>query len=161
MVCSKVLSGWAGVWPNTFGGRNKYLQQSGFDSKVPPQKSWLNNPQESNNGKQCRIPFGDTWPFLKRQNLSIDTLLIFDEIAMGIDSECVLVLLCAVAKGNWDSVGCKVMMGYYVINLVGWNCWISVAQWLGQQTQTSKTPAKAPEWQFTHLCHKECQPHPS
>ena len=47
MACSKVVSGPAGVQPNMFGRRNNCLQQSGCGSKLPPQKSWFDNPEES------------------------------------------------------------------------------------------------------------------
>ena len=43
----KVVSGPAGIRPNTFGGRNNCLQQSGCGSELPPQKSWFNNLEES------------------------------------------------------------------------------------------------------------------
>ena len=44
--CIKVISEPAGARPNTFGERNKYLQQKVCDSELPPQKSWLNNWEE-------------------------------------------------------------------------------------------------------------------
>ena len=50
MACSKVCSGPAGVQPDTFGRLNKCLQQSGCVSELPPQNSWLDNPEEPNMG---------------------------------------------------------------------------------------------------------------
>ena len=68
MACSKVVSGPAGVRPNTFGGRNSCLQQSGCGSKLPPQKSWFDNSEESSGGSRAdshlvmrdRFPGGKT-----------------------------------------------------------------------------------------------------
>ena len=53
MVCSKVVSGPAGVQPNTFGGRNNCLQQSGCGSELPPQKSWFDNLEDSSGGSKA------------------------------------------------------------------------------------------------------------
>ena len=53
MACSKVVSGPAGVQPNTFGRRNNCLQQSGCGSELPPQKSWVNNLEESRGGNKA------------------------------------------------------------------------------------------------------------
>ena len=52
MVCSKVVSGPGGVQPNTFGGRNNCLQQSGCRSELPPQKSWFDNAEELSGGSK-------------------------------------------------------------------------------------------------------------
>ena len=68
MVCSKVVSGSAGVWPNTFGGRNSCMQQSGCGSELPQQKSWFDNPEKSSGGSKAdshsamrgRFPGGET-----------------------------------------------------------------------------------------------------
>ena len=69
MVCSKVVSGPAGVQPNTFRGRNNCLQQRGCASELPPQKSWFDNPEESSGGsKVSRLPFGDARPLSRREN---------------------------------------------------------------------------------------------
>ena len=46
IACSKVVSGPAGVRPNTFRGRNNCLQQSGCGNELPTQKSWFDNPEE-------------------------------------------------------------------------------------------------------------------
>ena len=60
MACSKVVSGPVEVQPNTFGGRNNCLQQSGCGSELSPQKSWFDNLEESSGGsKVSRGPFGD------------------------------------------------------------------------------------------------------
>ena len=53
MACSKVVSGPAEVWPNTFGGRNNCLQQSGCGNELPPQKSWFDNPEGSSGGSKA------------------------------------------------------------------------------------------------------------
>ena len=53
MACSKVVSGPAGVWSNTFGGRNNCLQQSSCGSELPPQKFWFDNPEESSGGSKA------------------------------------------------------------------------------------------------------------
>ena len=68
MAYIKVFSGPAGVRPNTFGGRNNCLQQSGCGSEPPPQKSWFDNLEESNAGSKVdsysamhdRFPGGET-----------------------------------------------------------------------------------------------------
>ena len=68
MVCSKVVSRPAGVQPNTFRGRNNCLQQSGCASELP-QKSWLDNPEESSGGsKVSGLPFGDAQPLSRMGN---------------------------------------------------------------------------------------------
>ena len=69
MACSKVFSGPAGVRSNTVGGRNNCLQQSGCGSKLPPQKSWFDYPEELNTGSKAyshwairdRFPGGETY----------------------------------------------------------------------------------------------------
>ena len=71
MVCSKVVSGSAGVQPNTFGGHNNCLQQSGCGSELPPRKPWFDNTEESSRGiketpiRQCvTVSQGGNWSTL-------------------------------------------------------------------------------------------------
>ena len=53
MACSKVVSGSAKVWSNTFRARNNCLQQNGCGSELPPQRSWFYNPEEPSGGSKA------------------------------------------------------------------------------------------------------------
>ena len=53
MAFSKVVSGLAEVWSNTFGGRNNCLQKNGCVNELPAQRSWFYNPEEPSRGSKA------------------------------------------------------------------------------------------------------------